>query len=169
MLLHRARPHNPPPPLLPCCCSQLESGSGGPVSTWIVKPSAGTQGRGITLVQTAAHLVAADVSGSVAQQYVDRPLLLDGGLKFDLRIYALVASVDPLRIYLFDEGLARLATQPYAHPAAAPEHLGTAHMHLTNYAVNRNAPGFASSAASLGNLAANVRSVGWVGTCGSYS
>ena len=49
------------------------------------------------------------------QAYVTNPLLLDG-YKFDLRIYALVMSVDPLTIYLYDEGLARLATVPYQVP-----------------------------------------------------
>ncbi len=36
-----------------------------------------------------------------------------------MRIYALVASIDPLRIYLYDEGLARLATDAYQVPLAA--------------------------------------------------
>ena len=40
---------------------------------------------------------------------MDNPMLIDGS-KFDLRIYALLRSLDPLRIYLYKEGLCRLAT-----------------------------------------------------------
>ncbi|KAG2483918.1 hypothetical protein HYH03_017239 [Edaphochlamys debaryana] len=115
-------------------------GGGGGVVTYILKPSAGTQGRGIHLVQFPHQLAeAGDVSTCVAQAYVASPLLLDG-FKFDLRVYALVEAVDPLRIHLFDQGLARLATEPYQPPH--PANLRHATMHLTNYAVNKAAAGF---------------------------
>jgi tubulin polyglutamylase TTLL5 len=45
----------------------------------------------------------------VASVYIDNPLLIDG-YKFDLRVYVALASINPLRIYMYEDGLARFAT-----------------------------------------------------------
>lgn len=44
-----------------------------------------------------------------------QPFLIDG-FKFDMRIYVLLTSCDPLRIFMYEEGLARFATMPYVEP-----------------------------------------------------
>lgn len=68
-----------------------------------------------------------------------KPYLIDG-LKFDLRIYVLVTGIDPLRIFVYEEGLARFATEPYKAPRS--DNLDNRFMHLTNYAVNKDHPNF---------------------------
>lgn len=45
-----------------------------------------------------------------------QPFIIDG-FKFDLRIYVLMTSCDPLRIFAYNEGLARFATTSYSHPS----------------------------------------------------
>lgn len=62
------------------------------------------------------------------------------GLKFDLRIYVLVLGVDPLRVFLYQDGLARLATEPYEE--ISHDNLGDMCMHLTNYAINKHSEFF---------------------------
>lgn len=68
-----------------------------------------------------------------------KPLLIDE-LKFDLRIYVLVSGIDPLRIFVYEQGLARFATEPYKPPRS--QNLENKFMHLTNYAVNKQHPNF---------------------------
>jgi tubulin polyglutamylase TTLL6/13 len=68
-----------------------------------------------------------------------KPYLIDN-LKFDLRVYVLVYGVDPLRVFVFKEGLARFATEPYTGPYK--NNLDNLYMHLTNYAINKGSGNF---------------------------
>ncbi|OMJ71358.1 hypothetical protein SteCoe_30443 [Stentor coeruleus] len=102
-------------------------------NTLIIKPEASSQGKGIFLVNKIEEVK--DLKNVIGQRYINNPLLIDG-LKFDLRIYVLVAGCDPLRVYIHEEGLARFATEPYAPPDM--NNLNNRFMHLTNYAVNKH-------------------------------
>jgi tubulin polyglutamylase TTLL6/13 len=113
--------------------------------TFIVKPDLGAQGRGIFLVQDGESL-ANYKECAVAQEYIS-PYLI-AGLKFDLRIYVLLASVDPLRIYIFREGIARFCTELYRAPDA--ENLCEIFRHLTNYSVNKHNERFKQNEESNG-------------------
>jgi len=105
--------------------------------TFIIKPEASSQGKGIFLTKTWEGISPKD--RYVAQKYLKKPYLIDG-LKFDLRLYVLLAGCDPLRIFLFQDGLGRFATEPYRAPTG--DNMGDVCMHLTNYAINKENPNF---------------------------
>jgi tubulin polyglutamylase TTLL6/13 len=69
----------------------------------ILKPGQGSKGKGIHLVRGARQAINLAASlqqptNVLAQVYIADPMLLDG-FKFDLRVYMLVTSVNPLRAY----------------------------------------------------------------------
>lgn len=70
----------------------------------------------------------------VVQHYMSRPFLIDG-YKFDLRVYILITSVEPLSAFMFREGLARFCTEEYQKPTQ--KNMESSFMHLTNYAINK--------------------------------
>ena len=105
--------------------------------TFILKPEAMSQGKGIFLVKNHENI---DPNiHYVAQRYINKPYLIEG-LKFDLRVYVLVYGCDPLRIFIYKEGLARLATEQYSLPQVS--NLDNLYIHLTNYAINKNSSNF---------------------------
>jgi tubulin polyglutamylase TTLL4 len=79
-------------------------------SMYIMKPAASSCGRGIKVIGKRTHVNKR--SGYIVSKYVSRPHLIRG-FKYDLRVYVLVTSFEPLKIYLFRDGLVRLATVPY--------------------------------------------------------
>mmetsp|Transcript_4866 Transcript_4866/g.7408 ORF Transcript_4866/g.7408 Transcript_4866/m.7408 type:complete len:1136 (-) Transcript_4866:239-3646(-) len=109
---------------------------------YIIKPDAGCQGKGIFLVRHFDQVPQQD--NVVAQLYIKKPLLIDG-YKFDLRIYILITSVKPLRMYMFEDGLVRLCTEEYVKPTK--QNLSMMCMHLTNYAVNKKNTNFQQASA----------------------
>lgn len=102
---------------------------------WIQKPSGGSRGNGIKVISKLPSIATSNV---IVQRYVSNPLLIHG-LKFDLRFYVAVTAIDPLKIYIFDNGLVRLATAPYEENLDKPENQAA---HLTNFSINKNEKDF---------------------------
>lgn len=98
---------------------------------WIIKPPASARGTGIKVVSQWKQIPKR--KAVIAQKYVDRPLLINGS-KFDLRLYVLVTSINPLRAYMHTDGLARFASVKYS---IDDDTLGDRYMHLTNYSINK--------------------------------
>ena len=70
----------------------------------------------------------------IVQKYVAKPHLIND-TKYDLRIYVLLTSLSPLRIFLYDDGLVRFASNAYSSDANS---LSDVFTHLTNYSINKN-------------------------------
>ncbi|XP_041858327.1 tubulin polyglutamylase TTLL5-like isoform X2 [Melanotaenia boesemani] len=108
---------------------------GGP---WIIKPVASSRGRGIYLVSNPSQ-VSVD-ENILVSRYINDPLLIDE-FKFDVRLYVLVTSFDPLLIYVYEEGLARFATVKYDQTST---NIKNTFMHLTNYSLNKKSRDYVS-------------------------
>ena len=59
-----------------------------------------------------------------------------------MRIYVLLYGVNPMRVYLHNEGMGRFATVPYVSPGTKSSNLNNLFMHLTNYAINKNSENY---------------------------
>ena len=71
--------------------------------------------------------------GILASKYVMNPHLING-LKYDLRVYVLVTCFCPLKVYIYDDGLVRFATEKYTND---PSTLTKKFVHLTNFSINK--------------------------------
>ncbi|XP_042336141.1 tubulin polyglutamylase TTLL11 isoform X2 [Sceloporus undulatus] len=113
--------------------------------TFIVKPDGGCQGDGIYLIKDPGDVRMTgnlQTRPAVVQEYMSKPFLIDK-LKFDIRLYVLLKSLDPLEVYVAKDGLCRFCTEPYQEP-----HLRNLHqvfMHLTNYSLNIHSGNFVHS------------------------
>eukprot|EP01022_Parablepharisma_sp_SALTPOND_P014233 TRINITY_DN191_c0_g1_i1.p1 TRINITY_DN191_c0_g1~~TRINITY_DN191_c0_g1_i1.p1 ORF type:complete len:624 (-),score=34.24 TRINITY_DN191_c0_g1_i1:6279-8150(-) len=108
---------------------------------WIIKPAASSQGRGIFVTDNINDIPSK--TALIASQYINDPLLIDG-YKFDMRIYLAITSIDPLRLYVYEEGLVRFATCKYS--PMVNHNKGNRFMHLTNYSVNKHNANFVANA-----------------------
>jgi len=72
---------------------------------------------------------------AIVQKYLDRPLLYKN-YKFDLRLYVLVTSFQPLECFLYQEGFGRFSSQAFT---LKHSELKDNYVHLTNSSIQKNA------------------------------
>lgn len=104
-----------------------------PNGCYIAKPNDEQRGEGIFVTSQPEIDIPEDYEG-VVQVYINNPSLMEG-YKWDMRIYVLIDSLDPLKMYLYDEGLLRLATMKYKKASKLTK--ASTFMHLTNYSLNK--------------------------------
>ena len=95
---------------------------------WLIKPKTGSLGEGIYIFQNLTS--TPDVY--LLSKYISNPHLIHN-LKYDFRVYVLVTGLAPLKLYLYQEGMVRFATEEYT---LDKDHITELYRHLTNVAVN---------------------------------
>ena len=108
---------------------------------WIAKPVNMSRGRFIKLIyNNATYKKLCNNENNNIQylisKYLDKPHLLNNK-KYDLRIYVIVLSFTPLKIYLYYNGLVRFATEDYVK-----DNFDNIFIHLTNYSINKQNPNY---------------------------
>eukprot|EP00227_Mantoniella_beaufortii_P005731 CAMPEP_0197613566 /NCGR_PEP_ID=MMETSP1326-20131121/59084_1 /TAXON_ID=1155430 /ORGANISM="Genus nov. species nov., Strain RCC2288" /LENGTH=969 /DNA_ID=CAMNT_0043182429 /DNA_START=633 /DNA_END=3544 /DNA_ORIENTATION=+ len=99
---------------------------------WIVKPINLSRGRGICIINDASRVTHREPV--VVQRYINNPFLIDG-FKWDMRLYVLVTSFNPLEAFIYKEGFARFATHAYSK---SPADITNKFIHLTNSSIQGN-------------------------------
>ncbi len=99
-----------------------------PEKGWILKPINSSRGRGIEVISDVATAPLGE--DWMVQDYLDHPLIIKER-KHVLRLYVLFTSVEPLRVYLYKEGSAKFASEPYD-----PGDTDNVFSHLTNPDIN---------------------------------
>ena len=117
----------------------------GDDTVWIRKPCCSSMGRGIRVFRAgdaSTELNDVDEKDSstwcVVQKYVSNPYLVKGK-KADMRVYVLVASFDPLVVYLYQDGIVKFCTSNFD---LSSERLKIREVHLANQAINKFSPDF---------------------------
>lgn len=99
---------------------------------YIIKPVASSRGRGIKLLTPGINVPKKCLISS----YIFNPHLINNK-KYDLRIYVVITNFNPLKIYVYKEGLVRFASENYD----ALNHYNK-YMHLTNYSLNKESENY---------------------------
>ncbi|MGR2739498.1 hypothetical protein ACUY1T_13700 [Billgrantia sp. Q4P2] len=95
---------------------------------WILKPTNASKGKGVRVLCDAGEAPLAP--DWLVQEYLDHPHTIRGH-KYVLRLYVLIASLAPLRVYLYRQGFAKLASEPWD-----PDDADNPYSQLTNPDIN---------------------------------
>lgn len=111
-------------------------------NTWILKPSGGAHGDDIVVMRDDSEILAfldqrASAAGWVVQKYLENPLLLPGGRKFDLRVMVLVAH--DYTILMYSEGVLRTCSTAYSL-----DNLSDRFSHLANHCLQEQHAAYGS-------------------------
>ena len=101
---------------------------------WIVKPTNLFSGKGIHIFKSLREEKEIGLKKYLISKYLANPHLINEK-KYDMRIYVLITGFQPLRIYLYNEGLIRIAADKYRLNLNS---LDNKYSHLTNTAINVN-------------------------------
>ena len=97
---------------------------------WMVKPKMGSLGLEISILTNFSEI---KLNNFLITKYLHNPHLIRG-YKYDLRFHGLVSTIKPLKLYLYNEGLVRLASEKYNFSASAPNNR---YSFLTNLFINK--------------------------------
>ena len=76
---------------------------------WLVKPKSSSEGKGIHIFESLKY----EKGSYLITKYIENPHLINGK-KYDFRIYVLITSANPLSIYIYNQGLVRIASEKYS-------------------------------------------------------
>jgi hypothetical protein len=92
--------------IIPEDLNELNEALANSKDMWLIKPVASSRGRGIRLLTEDANLP----KKCLVSKYINNPHIINNK-KYDLRLYIVITDFSPLKIYLFDEGLVRFASE----------------------------------------------------------
>jgi len=133
----------------------LEEFKKTPNSLWIIKPSNRSQGQGIVLVNKLKTVKKLNFIKTITEnnqdtttsqtyvisKYIDDPFLICHK-KFDIRLYALVTSYNPIKVWLFKQGFCRFCNEKYSVDVNDIDNI---YVHLTNVAIQKKYEKYNSS------------------------
>ena len=99
-----------------------------PEQRWILKPTNASKGKGVRVLTDVAEAPLA--RDWLVQEYLANPHTIRGH-KYVLRLYVLISSLSPLRVYLYRQGFAKLASEPWD-----PDDADNPYSQLTNPDIN---------------------------------